>query len=472
MRLSSRIATIIFGISLAFFAFTRIWNITGTLEFFSDIGRDHYVILRAFQTHKPMLLGPGNGVLPFNQSAFYFYLNVPVFIVTGGSPYTTEITLTILFLAVFGYGYVVLRKQPRLLLLFSLLIFLMALQPQLMRQHRNPWNPTFTVPFLLLSLLSLVGEGLRIMKNRWLFAVGIAAALGCSYSVFPVSLVLLAYVLLARKVKLVSMLLPLLFSGVMVFLPSIVFELKSHFMMTKRLLVEIQTHEVGRTVNYIDKIPRLVMYLLGQANVDWKIAAVIVGLLSVGAVLCWRRRSQESSRRYLLFLILFIISFILTINSPFPLESHYIFGVLLFLLLAVVTMPKIVLWPTVFLLVFLWTPQVYAQLNFKPHRTISQLEVCVKNICSQEKEPLYASVQGWHYFHTAPEYLFFLNKDGCLARDVTQDPGTAQRMAVVSDSSQYTFGKTSFMELTLFGASKLDKTYHCDGNIDVYMLNK
>lgn len=59
---------------LIVFIFLRVHRIEETLNFQNDIGRDYLVLLEWYQSGKPPLLGPQNSAVPFNQSAFYFYL--------------------------------------------------------------------------------------------------------------------------------------------------------------------------------------------------------------------------------------------------------------------------------------------------------------------------------------------------------------------------------------------------------------
>lgn len=472
MKRAKKLIAVIFFTLLIFLTWTRIWRIDKTFEFFSDTGRDHYVLIRAFQTRKPPLLGPSNGAMPFNQSPIYFYLNVPVFLLTNASPYTTSITLTILYLGSFLVGVYIFRNNTKVLILLGILILLITLHPQFIEQHRHPWNPTFTVPFLLVSMYMVLKKNLEYRGGRWLFAGGIAFALGCSYSVFPTALTLAVYVIWSKKASIRQLLFPFFGTHFLIFLPLLLVELRSQFMMTKRMILEIQLHEIGSRVNYGDKVRALFAYLVGTNINNWLTIGIVFGVLAVSIFLCLRAKGEKRNSYHLFFSALFGLSFLLTILSPFRLEPHYIFGVLLLFLLTVASMKRFLLIPLVLFIFSIWIPQLNKQLFQVPHRTIASLDSCAKAVCAKQKDPLYVSVQAWHSYHYAPDYMFFFNKHGCFARDVTQDPGVAIKMAVVSDNSSYEHGKTAFNELTLFGPATLEDTYQCEGNIVVNILKE
>lgn len=85
---------------------------------------------------------------------------------------------------------------------------------------------------------------------------------------------------------------------------------------------------------------------------------------------------------------------------------------------------------------------------------------------------MFVSLQGFYGFHAGPEYRFVFKKAGCDIKDVETEPSAASFMATVIDNSTYEHGKTAYNELTLFGSSKVDHAYTCDGNIQVMILKK
>lgn len=443
----------IFLFLVILFIWSRVWRLPHTLEFFSDIGRDHFVLLGAVQKVKPPLLGPSNSALPLNQSPIYYYLNFPVFLLSGFSPYTTFVTLLILFVSVFWIGYRWYREK-----IFPI-ILLSTVHPQFLSQMRYPWNPTFTVPFLLLALFTL-NRNWAQKRYIWIFSLCMAIAVGCSYSVLPTVIVLVIYVVWKKNQSILSILFPLASSFFLVFLPLLLVELRTDFLLTKRMGIELTS--IGAGVSYWQKIRELSSYVLGVDPVaTWPIFCVL-GIIALACIARPRPR----------LLWVLISSLILTLLAPFRMGPHYIFGVTTVLFVVIATLPKKIRFLLFVCLLIIWVPQLSAQLTYVPRRTVRQLEACAKDICQKEKSPLYVSVQAWHSYHYAPDWMFFFAKSGCSVADVTQSPGYARRMAVVVDQSSYEHGKTAYNELTLFGSSSVDTTYSCEGDISVVMIEQ
>lgn len=448
----------VFFILILCFLTLRFWKITETLEFFSDIGRDHYILFTAISKKKPPLLGPSNSALPLNQSPVYYYLNLPVFLLSSFSPYTTLITLTLLFLASFIFIFYEFKDNKKIRTVFFLFLLLLIFHPEFVSQHRYPWNPTFTVPFLLVSIFMLFKEWKK--RDVWIFSLCSAIAVGCSYSVLPTVVVLVGYALWKKKTQPLLLLITAVSSFFLVFLPLLIVELRTHFLLTKRLGIELQV--IGEGVNYLQKIRELCAYMLGQLPIsNWPIIFVIV-------ILCACFFSKPRPR----FILLFLAAAVLTILSPFRMGAHYIFGVTLLFFAVIASVQKRIYIPIFLFLLFLWIPVLRAQLSFKPRRSVTQIQKCAQQVCEKEKRPMFVSEQAWHSYHYAPDWLFLFAKNGCTVADVTQTPGFAKRMAVVVDQSSYVHEQTAFNELTLFGPATVDATYTCDGNISVVLLEQ
>jgi len=69
-------------------------------------------------------------------------------------------------------------------------------------------------------------------------------------------------------------------------------------------------------------------------------------------------------------------------------------------------------------------------------------------------------------------FNFFFSKQGCEVKDITHQPQWADTFALVVDNYSYEHNKTSFNELTLFGPSSIRNKYSCDGNLEVYILER
>lgn len=467
-RLNRR--SIVLVVLLLVFVFTRLWNIGSSLEFFADIGRDHLVLLQTTQTRKIPLLGPSNSAFPFNQSPIYYYLNLPIFIASHASPYATLLTLTILYVVVFVLGLFVFRKDVSMIQVFTVLIVLITFHPQFVDQHRYPWNPTFTVPFMLVALFSLFSPSISVRKRTIIFSLSIMVAIGCSYGIVPSIFVLCFYALVSRKISWRLFIPAVMISAFAMYWPFLIVEVRHNFIMTRRALLALQMHEIHGSMSFFEKIRNLSAYLTGVEVGNW-VPIAIVGL-SVVASLIWNKKYGMKAKWHTLFFILFCSSYILTILAPFTLEPHYIFGIQLFFFCTIATMRKTFLLPLLGIFLIFWVPHLQEKMTYLPLRTIAQMESCAMYVCQNEKTPMYLSEQAWHLSHFAPDHLFFFGKSGCVVSDITQSPLGLSRMAVVADNSSYQHNVTRFNELSLFGKSHVEHAYSCDGNMNVYILRR
>ncbi|HCC84942.1 MAG TPA: hypothetical protein DEP87_04655, partial [Candidatus Pacebacteria bacterium] len=140
------------GLSLGFI-FLRLFKIETSLLFFNDIGRDFLQLWNWQQTGKPPLLGPQTSAMPFNQSAVYFYLLLPGYLLTRGSLLATIYTGVGVHLILLWSGVWWLRQnQPRWLSKFWLIVGLLILQPEMVTQQRFVWNPSFIAGWTMLAL--------------------------------------------------------------------------------------------------------------------------------------------------------------------------------------------------------------------------------------------------------------------------------------------------------------------------------
>ncbi len=452
------------------FLFTRLYRITASLEFFADIGRDHYVLMRAIQTLKPPLLGPSTSALPISQSPIYYFLNLPVFLLSGFSPYTTLWTLIILFVLAGALGMWILRQKPFQQSLYLAVWTLGIFHPQLLAQTRYPWNPTYAFPFLMVVSAWMLSGQLR-KGSVWCIALCLAIALGCTYSVLPVVIVILIALLRWHPSWRRELLIAMSVSLVIVFAPIAIVDLRSHFLISRSVLTAL--HET-RPVSPI--MSRVSILLSGLTGIE-QVSALKTSILFVPVLISWtmarnRKNKSEREREHLRWGSLFGIAFLLTVLLPVQMQAHYLFGLLLLFFLVLVSMHRGLLVVTLCLCAWYWLPSLFAQLQFVPRRTVEQIASCARTVCAAEHTPLYLSEQAWHSYHFAPEYLFFFNKYGCLARDVIQDPGVVTRMGVIVDQSSFDPNTTKYAELSAFGPATPGKYYQCDGNIQVVMLEK
>lgn len=451
------------------FLWTRFYQIETSLLFFNDIGRDFLVLFKWQESGKPPLLGPQTSALPFNQSAIYFYLLYPFYVLSGHSPYASLIAYSVFYLVSFALGLYLLRFYPRLEKSLLLVFLLITVHPQYIIQGRFVWNPSFITPFILAAFYSLTvylvqKKPVKILLMANAFFIALATAF--SYSAVPTLLAFLFLLLWCRRQVFLPYLAYLIASLGLVNLPTLFFELRHGFLLSKMMLFG---EKIDQGHNFfLDRLKSLSEFVFATTP-SW----VILLLLFI-ALFAYLSHKREKN----LFLEhsawLFVFTLILTLMMPVSFHSHYVFGLLplFFLLISFLRVRYIYLVAVFLYVVFL---QAALQANyFAPARhSLSDLQSCSEKFCQKYQEPLFISNQSkYHPYHNAMEFQYLMSEAGCQVKDINTENGQASTMAVVLDDDIYEHGKTSYYELTLFGESREKEHFKCSETLEVVILEK
>lgn len=459
----------------AFFLFIRLYNIQTSLLFFNDMGRDFLALLDWQETGKPPLLGPQTSAFSFNQSATYFYLLMPMYLLTGGSAFSSIYTVVVFYVLVLGgLGWYLYLHRRKLFPGFLLLCWLITLQPEIIRQNRFVWNPSFLVPFLVMAAYVLLTQKKLINKKAIiLFSVSAASAVSFSYSAIPSVFAMLVVAFFMYRKEALKLFFGTFLAGILVNLPTLAFELRHNFVLTQ-LLIHGQTLQQTAT-SWIIKLDTLGKYLISSNQI---ISATTLILLVMAVYFSYRyfqnNQKIEQKRSLSISFSIFMFSLILILILPMNIESHYIFGILTLLLLTVAYLKKpwallVTIWLSVW-----WLQPMQLQKYFQPaRRTVSDLQSCYQQYCSTHPESLYVSMQsGILPYHNAPEHRYFMRQAGCRVLNIEETQDQSDTMAVVVDDSLYEHGKTAYNELTLFGTSEVADELNCQDNLQVFTLKR
>lgn len=451
------------------FLWTRFYKIDTSLLFFNDIGRDFLALWNWQETGKPPLLGPQTSALPFNQSAIYFYLLYPFYLLSGHSPYASLIAYSVFYLVSFALGLYFLRFYPRLEKSLLLVFLLITVHPQYIIQGRFIWNPSFVTPCILAAFYSLVVYLVRKRPAKILLMVSaffIALATAFSYSAVPTLLIFLLLVLYRQRKAFLPYLLYLAASLLLLNLPTLFFELRHGFLLSKMMLFG---EKIDQGHNFLfDRLQSMSGFGLATT---WPWALFFLVLLFLFVYLSHKREKN-------LFLehsfFLFVGTLLITLLMPVSFHSHYVFGLLplLFLLISFLDIRFIYLNAIFLYIVFL---QAALQANyFAPARhSVAQLQSCAEIFCEKNQQPLFISNQSSHHpYHNAMEFQYLMSEAGCQVKDINTQNGQASKMAVVLDDDVYEHGKTSYYELTLFGESVEKERFKCSETLKIVLLEK
>ncbi len=457
------------------FAWSRLFGIHDSLLFFIDMGRDANVLLTWQTTGRPPLLGPQTSALPFNQSAWYFYLLYPGFLLTHGSAFSAIYTTVVLYLIVWGALLWVVRKEkvwPWLLLAVGALV---VVHPQFVIQNRFVWNPSWVGPSVLISVVALT----KVWKQwswRWLvvWAVASAAAVSFNYSAAPAVLAAVLLLMWRWRLRAIWFGVALMAAELWFNLPTLAFEVRHHFALTKMMLFQEKLPQTQ--ADLVSKIADMTRFgiELPHPVLQWVWPCLLVLVASVVAWEWYRHQTTERAQLLRITAVWWFVTLAVTLMVPVSILSHYIFGYVTLGLVVIALLPrKIAILVVAVLLCFWLQPARLASYVRPARRTVAQMERCFAAVCADHHQPLFASVQaGFHPFHAAQEHRFLLRKAGCTVPEIDVTPNGAEYMAVVIDDSEYSHGKTAYNELTQFGASTPVKKYLCQDNFQVLLLKR
>ena len=209
----------------------------GNIPFTTDQGRDMVDIRNIVVTHKPRLIGPTTSINGVYLGPFWYYFNLPPFIISQGNP-AALLVWQIIFYQLAGLAsYLLIKKHLPILAIFIAVFFL--IMPLGFNTSRYSWNanamPIFTALFLL--TLFLVQE----KPSQWRLillgltaglATQIEAALGILF--FP-----FAFLFLLTQTRNLKKHLWHGLGFAITLLPQAVFETRHGFPLSKVLLAEI-----------------------------------------------------------------------------------------------------------------------------------------------------------------------------------------------------------------------------------------
>lgn len=214
------------SIFLAFFSYLLfIYKIDSSTIYHSDFARDLYEILKISQGNLT-LLGPKLSFGGLYTAPYYFYLYVPVFILTGFNLFSIPVFNAFLFSLAIGYfsKKTVEKYGPLKGILATILISTTTL---IIFASRNPNNGSAYLSFLLMLLTYIYFEDI----NHWLklLAIGFIFGVLVNFSFSNVVLLPSLLILFMYKLKDRKKVLFFIPGFIAAFLPILLFELKHNF---------------------------------------------------------------------------------------------------------------------------------------------------------------------------------------------------------------------------------------------------
>lgn len=323
---------LLFFLTLGVFLVLRLWNLPNFLYFIYDQGRDA-AKLAEIASGQVTLIGPTTGLEGLFLGPLWYYVGVPGFILSGGSPVGIAAWFILLSAVAFPFFWwlnkVLFWQQPKgnkkeptsqrqLSVLFGwLCLVLFVILPGSIVSSTTIWNPLLAAPLMSAALYSFWRVRAATQKWLWLangfFCLALTLQSEFAYAVFYLPVLFLAIPWMTKRIKWTDFVTAGMAVGVTL-VPQLLFELRHQFIMTNSLLRSLG--DPSKTVSWSRQLAQrpiqlfgvtMDFFLAGKENVWAQVAVLGVIAIGVAATLwfSWQLRklrtgtAQVSARLYL-----------------------------------------------------------------------------------------------------------------------------------------------------------------------------
>jgi hypothetical protein len=297
-----------------------------------DQARDMLDIREIVVGLHPRLIGPTTSINGVFLGPFWYYFNVPPFILGSGHP------AFLVYWMIFWYllaGFLLFHLNKKANLTFALIsstIFLMT--PALFFSSRFSWSanpmPVMTVFFFLALIKSLNKPALKKSLLSGLIA-GLSMQIEAAFGVLFFPFLVICYLIYRVKFK-------YLLHGALAFFltlfPQILFELRHNFIMTHTFLKELggESAILGERLSlgeiFLNHVRSFTAITGGLSDFNNFLTQSIL-LISLGFLLfrVYKKSTDKVIKDYFLVSGIFLIwAFVFYMFYPFPLKGWYLLG--------------------------------------------------------------------------------------------------------------------------------------------------
>ncbi len=158
-----------FIIVLFFAVFLRFWNISNTVQFLGDQGRDSLIVSKIFKEKDLVFIGPVTSVGNMYLGPLYYYFMVPFLMLSYPSPmgpvYAVALLGVLTIYLMFVLGKELLGEKVSLVA-----ATLMTFSATVVAGTRFSWNPN-PAPLVSLLMIYFVFKALRRNEKYWILVV-------------------------------------------------------------------------------------------------------------------------------------------------------------------------------------------------------------------------------------------------------------------------------------------------------------
>lgn len=350
------------------------------IPFTMDQGRDMLDIREIAVGFKPRLIGPTTSINGVFLGPFWYYFNLPPFLLGKGDPSFLVAWMIILYVSAGVVLWLFFQKRDRLLALIMLSFYFFS--PALFYPSRFSWSanpmPPFTI-FYFLSVFWFLDK--PAVKKAFLIGLvcGLAFQIEAAFAVLFLPFAILVF--LYKRVG-IKYLFNLIASFSLTLIPQVIFEFRHGFIMTNTFLREIsgESATLGEKLSFLEAIKsHLEVYTLWPSNLlNIPYLNGVILMIAAASFLFYKVRVKtisETSRTLFNFSIAFILfSFVFYAFYPHALKGWFLLGLfipIIFILSAfakelIASKNLAVSVPSILFLLYLFTGSAFSQTNYIP----------------------------------------------------------------------------------------------------------
>lgn len=404
--------TILVGL-IAFLIF--IYKINDSLIFHSDFARDLFNILKISQGNHTFL-GPKLSFGGLYPASYYFYLFVPIFLVSGFKIISLFYFNALLFaIAISFFFYNSLKKFPLWKSIAA--SFAITLAPIFLFSARNPSVSNTHLSFLLILLTYIYFN--KIDKAYVLILLGFLFGVIINFGFISLLILIPVYLMIFNKLKnKLSSLYFILGIGI-AFIPLLFFEIKNNFIMIKNTFLDksylswIDNKNIIQAVSGKKNIIENIFFLSNQLKelilINPLIALVILGIL----------RFFDKNIKGKLFYVLngFLALIILASLIRFQFAIHYLYPTAFFLFFTIVILIMETRFKSLFFFLLLielalFPKNIYSKSDIRPEPFENAVQYVIKNKLIDKNTNFNVVMIAHPNAIIGFEYRYFFQKEG------------------------------------------------------------
>jgi 4-amino-4-deoxy-L-arabinose transferase-like glycosyltransferase len=225
-------------------AILRFYNLTSSLQFLGDQGRDVLILKKILIDHDLVFIGPITSVGDMYLGPFYYYLMAPFLWLFNYNPAGPAYATTLIGVITIPVLYLITKAMfSKKAAIFTSILYTLGYVP--ITQTRGAWNPN-PMPLAVLGIIYSLHQAIykKNSKLLWLFGLSLAIALQLHYMiVFLAPFLIWQTILILKNKKSRKYFLSSILIFILLNLPLALFELKNNFLNIRGLSYYFQTNE-------------------------------------------------------------------------------------------------------------------------------------------------------------------------------------------------------------------------------------